>query len=331
MRSLGRHIAVGAAALLLLFAVGCRTLDSGAVDGEPSTALRLANADYPVPVPVAIHAYDIDGGPMTLEGSSVRNAGFTIRAAFDGITERTRVGMELAPLLIGGGISLEEYLSSRLLRLLIRPRISFGVELSNDNAFYPSLGLRWMLHDDADLRADSTMLALLAGVSPGDRAAAVDSARAALKEELWNRSVYELAVAGSWRSVRADDGRVVLHPTGYYGAIVAGFPMLGTSGQLQASTSCFWTPLPPHLFDLFEASLTTRAYYGTASERLFVGLRLDADRHAPVDYRLELGGQLRVANGFWLRPDIGWSIGGGARVGPAASLTMSFGTPETNR
>jgi len=325
---------LGVVALCAFVLQSCATLDGAGqatLDGAgQATPLRLAVADYPVPVPVALMAFDIDGGPMTIEPSGVRNAAVAAHARWDGATHRMRVGMEVAPLLIGGGVSLEEFLSGRLLRLLTRPRISFAVETVPGTGFHTALGLRWMLHDDADLRADSTLLRALAAVAPADRAALLDSLRPALKEALWNRSVYELALAATWRGHMTDDGSA-LPLTGYHYFVVAAFPVLGTSGQVQAAASLQHQSLGPSLSDLLEGSLTARMVYGSATERLFVGLRLDADRRMPPDHRVEIGGQLRLGNGIWLRPDIGFSLAGHSPNGPVATLTLLVGTPEVSR
>ncbi|MEP7219289.1 MAG: hypothetical protein ABI876_10255, partial [Bacteroidota bacterium] len=114
----------------------------------------------------------------------------------------------------------------------------------------------------------------------------------------------------------------------YNGFLSAGFPLPGTNGQIQFGASG-WTGFAENDTRYqHQGSLTLRSFYGSASERLFAGARLVATNFLTPDYRLELGGLLRIGNGFWLRPDLGVSLMKHSFQGPEAGVTLSFGTPE---
>src|SRR5437762_2929919 len=100
--------------LLLLF---CTSLHAQPRD------LREGNADYVVPVPVALAA--MQERAAFLEPSSVREASFGV--SWMNGPNGVAVGAEFAPAMIGGGINLSDYLISRYLRPLIRARLSFAV------------------------------------------------------------------------------------------------------------------------------------------------------------------------------------------------------------
>jgi hypothetical protein len=183
-----------------------------------------------------------------------------------------------------------------------------------------------MLHDDADLRADS-LFARTINSAPGERRGLMfDSLRAALKDRFWNRSVFEMALAAKYQSTI--DQKMAFAVRQYHGFLSAGFPMLGRSGQVQFGASGWGGFADQDARYQRQGSITFRTLYGSPSERLFLGGRLIATSLMAPDYRLEFGGLMRIANGLWLRPDLGVSLLDHPARGPEASVTMSFGTPE---
>jgi len=290
--------------------------------------IRLVAADYPVPIPAASSALQSEGGPLFLEPSTVRSAAFSSRGVWNGDAHHLSVGAEFAPFLLGDGTTLSDYLSGRLERVWLRTRVSFAMDLSDGSGFRSALGLRWMLHDDADLRADSTFAQTVARWGSQGRAPNFDSLRDALKEIYWNRSVFEMALAATYQGTTDVDGRAAVVVRQYHGFFSAGFPMLGRSGQIQFGASGWGGFDGEDTRYQRQGSLTFRSFYGAASERAFAGVRLVAANLYEPDYRLEIGGLLRIGNGFWLRPDVGASLRSRSRLGPEASITLSFGTPE---
>jgi hypothetical protein len=294
--------------------------------------IRYMNADYPLPLPTALGAVMSEGGPLFLEPSTVRNVGIAIRGVWGNGLPRYAIGGEFAPVLMGDNIDLSDYLGDgigdRLSRIMIRTRLSFAVESHTTGGFNSALGLRWMLHDDADLRSDSLFAQTVTRWNREGGKPAFDSLRDALKERFWNRSVFEIALAANYRSRQQGDGSIVTSVSGYHGFFSAGFPMLGSSGQVQFGVSGWggFAEDDPHYQR--QGAVTFRAMYGSASGRLFAGARLVATSLLEPDYRMDLGGLVRIGNGFWLRPDIGVSLMRHPLRGPEASITMSFGTPE---
>lgn len=296
---------------------------------QPVSDIREGNADYPVPVPAALSAAASDISPLFLEPSTVRTVALSSRRLWNNNEPQYAVGAEFAPLLMGNGIDLSEYLSSRLLRVLLRTRLSFGVEYYDRGSICPALGLRWMLHDDADLRADSSFQRAIEESRREKREPNFDSIRATMKEALWNRSVVEMAFAVVYHSLRDGASNSTFEVARYHGFLSAGFPMLGRDGQLQFGAAGWvgrrirGTPYQR------QGSLTLRSYYGSASERAFIGARMTAASLRIPDFRAELGGSIRIGNGFWVRPDLSVSLLKSAPQGPEAGLTLSFGTPES--
>lgn len=290
--------------------------------------IRLVNSDYPVPTPAALCALQSEEGPLFLETSSARSATVATRGLWNNDAHHLAVGAEFAPFLLGDGTSLSEYLSGRLKRVLLRTRVSFAVDISGGSGFRSALGLRWMLHDDADLRADSLFAQTVTRWGSQRRTPNFDSLRDALKDLYWNRSVFEMALAATYRSVTDAEGEAALVVGQYHGFFSAGFPMLGRSGQVQFGASGWggFDGLEPRYQR--QGALTFRSFYGSASERLFAGVRLVGANLSEPDYRLEVGGLLRLGNGFWIRPDLGASLLHRSQHGPEASITLSFGTPE---
>jgi hypothetical protein len=233
---------------------------------------------------------------------------------------------------MGDNIDLFDYLGDgigdRLGRILIRTRLSFAVESRRAAGFNSAFGLRWMLHDDADLRADSLFAQTVTRWNREGRTPAFDNLRDALKGRFWNRSVFELAFGAKYRSMPEQNGAIDIAVRQYHGFFSAGFPMLGRNGQVQFGVSGWGGFAEDDPRYQRQGGVTFRAFYGSASERLFAGGRLVATTLLEPDYRVELGGLVRVGNGFWLRPDLGVSLLRQPLRGTEASITMSFGTPE---
>ncbi|MEO6045934.1 MAG: hypothetical protein ABIQ57_00525, partial [Candidatus Kapaibacterium sp.] len=127
------------------------------IHAQPALDIREGNADYPIPMPAAQIAVGSERGPLFMEPSTVRNSAFAAQHIWSNGAPQLSMGAEFAPLLIGDAVDLSEYLSGRLIRVLLRTRISVAAEINNGGAnnsgtMRAALGVRWMLHDDADLR-----------------------------------------------------------------------------------------------------------------------------------------------------------------------------------
>lgn len=336
---------------LLCGAVEISTAQSGA-------DLRQGLVDYPLPDPAALQAVQ-DRSPMLLQPSTVRSAVFSADARVTDAGTLTAVGVEFAPILIGNGIDLSEYLSGRLFRVLLRTRVSIASTIGAGSGMRGSLGLRWMLHDDADLRSDSSFQRALVALGENNRAIEsacatsaptgspahiacltetvsrqrglqplIDSLRAAMAERMWNKSVFELAVAAVYRPLDGTSPGRGIAVRNYRLYLNCAFPMLGQSGQI-----VFGAGVSAGREDALEgyrrrASFLVRSWYGSLTERIFLEAGIHAVNALEADTRLAIGGTIRIANGAWLQITGGADIRGRAALGPEASLKLGFGTPE---
>jgi hypothetical protein len=322
-----------------------------------SIDLKQGNADYPVPVPAALYALHT-GSPLYLEPMTVRGATFSAQELCSFSGSRFSVGTEIAPVLIGNAIDLSKYLSGRLIRVLLRTRFSVGITSLGNNRFNTALGLRWMAHDDADPRADSSFERALIAWGEQDTSIAtvfdkttfnqlrgyhshltktiasrksmqakIDSLRDALKARLWNKSVFEVAVAAVYHSAPDSNNTVPFIVRRYNAFLNAALPLnhntmihLGASGQVGFDDD--------RLLYQRQGAFITRLYYGSVTERGYGGFKFAATNIAVPDYRIEMGALLKIANGLWLRPEYSVSANKHPYEASQASITLSFGTPE---
>jgi hypothetical protein len=294
--------------------------------------IREWNADYPVPTPLAIYSLTELDVPV-IEPFTVRNLAVSVRKGWESSTERITGGFEVAPFLIGNNVDLSDYLSGRLMRVLLRTRISLAATTTEFGGARMALGFRWMLHDDADLRSDSLFQrALLSWRVAGDHLPTVvmqeriDSLRQEMKEALWNRSVVELGGAYTTGDEFNND---------FYASLSGGFPDFGSSGQLMFGIAMLpsqgrSSSGPPTKFAI-------RQYVGTSTERAYLEVSDNVEFGLRPDVRLMGGGVLRIANGFWLQAAVGVPFrrysSGDVRTQAARTfnLTLGFATPEIVR
>jgi hypothetical protein len=343
----------------LIASIAFVLLGGGGV-AQRAADLRQGNADYPVPDPAALHALQ-EETPSLLQPSTVRTLSVAMSASWTGTARRVMAGFECAPILLGDAVDLSSYLSGRLIRVLLRTRVSVATVLDGSDGFHGALGLRWMLHDDADLRSDSLFQTTLAawgraipgvvsrcagagfsdpdasvaclteGVS-GTRAmqAAMDSLRDAMKGALWNRSVFELAVAAVYRSlgdgVATRSDAVGVRQYRVYANFA--FPFAGSSGQLVFGASGLTGRGDDGTPYQRRGALTLRAVYGGVSERVFAETKMVAANGLQPGVCPALGAILRLANGCWLQSSVGVSLLARSWISPEATLRIGFGTPE---
>lgn len=339
-------------AVLYLCAIAGRCM------GQSARDLRQGNPDYPVPEPAALISIQ-DNTPSLLYPSTVRTLAFSVNTIYTNGRNITAAGMEFTPLLIGNNIDQSEYLSGRLIRVLLRTRISMAATLDQGNGFHAALGLKWMLHDDADPRADSlfqrtlikfarssaSVMKQCGTVLPGDSAsfkiclteavsrdynfqARIDSLRDAMKDNLWNRSVFEVAVASVYNSNQIDGSRTSLGIERYQGYFNIAMPVLERNGQIIIGFGG-WTGRE----DLSQSyhqrgSIILRGTFGGPSERFFLESKCASANTFHPDWRAGLGSMLRVANGLWMETGLSLSLLETSWIGPEFYLRFSFGTPE---
>jgi hypothetical protein len=350
-------LSIGCACFVLIIILSLAALNTD-VHAQFTKDIRQGNADYPLPTAAAIYAlHEID--PPLLEPSTVRNVTASIRSIWTNSYSGASMGLEFAPLLIGNNVDLSDYLAGRLIRVLLRTRISVAATQLQDHSINSAVGLRFMLHDDADLRADSSFQKTLihwaeqsADIVAECRAIAgpdtlryraclteaisksssiqqkLDSLREVMKEKLWNGSVVELASAALYHTQNANIAGGALTIRRYYAFIGAGFPMLGNSGQFMFGGSGWVGHSDTDPSYQREGSVIVRTYYGTASERFFIGAALCGASKFTRDFKCSVGGVLNITNGLWLQPAISTSLLKKNWTGTEAMLTLNFGTPE---
>ena len=315
--------------------------------------LREGIADYPIPIPAAI--YPIEGGvPSVIEPTTVRH--FTISAISNwGLNSpNTTIGAEVTPLLIGNNTSLSKYLSSRLLRVVLRTRVSIATTLPQDHTYHSAIGFRWMLHDDADLRSDSIFQRALVrwasqypdiqsqcalrgdadeitsclteqvSYRPGIQKQ-IDSLRRSFKETYWNRSVVEMAFVFGYKGSTNIENESRFAIDQHFLSLAAAFPFCGINGQIlfgaNGQAGYFSDAVYRH-----RGTLSVRGYYGSISERFFLEAAEVFTSYIKPETRLNIGGVTRIANGLWLQANIGAPLQ--SNSSPIAAVTLSFGTPE---
>jgi len=330
--------------------------------------LRQGNADYPVPFPVALQSLQ-DGLPSLLSPSTVRSLSFSFAASSsprplpDARQQRfplspqspmdrhvqTSAGIEVAPFLIGAGTDLADYLSGRMMRVLLRTRVSAAFVLTPGSGFTGAAALRWMLHDDADLRSDSIFQRTLSawGTDPSLRLdpavqERIDSLRDALKDSLWNRSVFELAASGVFSSPGGSSshnasGVVSAHGASgaamhrYHGYFVGALPLHGSSAQILIGASGWLGTADGMPEYRRRGALVVRACAGGVSERIYIESGVTGAKGYRPDVSLGLGSMLRIGRGIWLSGGIRASLNDRAWAGQQGFFNVSFGTPELIR
>jgi hypothetical protein len=344
---------------VILFSSQIVCLNFQALQAQSNIDLRQGNADYPVPDPPALLALQ-GNSPSLLYPSTVRDLAISLNTNRTYNSTHTYAGIEFAPILIGNEIDLSEYLSGRLIRVLLRTRISVASEISKDMGFHGAIGLRWMLHDDADIRADSTFQKKL--IEWGSRIKdlviqcesteskgtneyyscitkavgsqyslqqKIDSLRNALKNKFWNKSVFEIAFAAVYRSSNSQSvNSNKLEIQRYNCYMNYAFPMIGTKGQIVFGASG-WLGHNDYIFPYQrQGAVIGRFCYGNISERFFLETKYAAANKFRPDWNLGIGTIMHITNGFWVKSGVGVSLLQQNLIGTEAYLSFSFGTPE---
>lgn len=327
-------------------------LTAHAANAQMARDLQEGNADYAVPVPAALLALQ-NGSPVLMEPSSVRSMAVGARAAVtDYGSMASSFGAEVAPILLGGNLDLADYLRSRASRVWYRLRISLAAQQSSVGGLNSALGLRLMLHDDADPRADrswqsamvdlgssvpsiahiyqvDTMiggnhivridtLGLTAAVSNSRSLQTnIDSIRDLFMDRHWDLSVFDFGVAAVYHSDASSNQLRVRRYCGFFS--------IGCHYQLGVSGWLGYDELAP--FYQHEATFALRTYVGENAVRGYIGVDMNVRANLAPDYRAELGAITRILNGLWLREFVDFSCFQRPLFGPKASLTLTFGTP----
>ncbi len=327
---------------------------------QKKDAIRQGNADYPVPIPAALATLSNDN-PSLLYPSSVRALSLSLNYKLENNQGLTSAGIELAPFLIGNYTDLSKYLSGRLLRVLLRTRISIASTINSNDGSCTAIGFRWMLHDDGDVRSDSSFqkalislgskhpeienkcsdngstnsnkfkICLSEKVSSQDYLQQkIDSLREAIKDSLWNKSVFEIAAVMLYQS--SEQGTILLS-NGFrirqYRFFFSGsLPFLSSNGQFVFGMSG-WLGFDSLIPDYQrKGAIIIRPVYGNLSERFFIETKLiSANKYKP-NLTFGIGAMINIANGFWLRFGTSHSLLKGIRSESIAYLNFSFGTPE---
>ncbi len=323
--------------------------NAGLVFGQHAQDLKQGNSDYGVPIPVAMNALTAHATPMMVP-YTVRDITASIFNERSSMSS-TVIGTEVAPFLIGRNIDLSDYLSGRLMRVLLRTRLSFAYDVSSPRSRF-ALGVRWMLHDDADIRSDSSFQRALVnfGTNAGfDKYCAqkysdgsddhiacitekiastntyqndIDSLRRAMNDALWNRSVFEIAFVSAYsESYSHIDVRRL------YGFINAGFPIFGRSDRLDFGVTIS-TGYDDNDVSRYkrQADLTLRMNYGWFDQHFFAGVKLTAVNYLSPDHRIELGTAAGLGSGVWLRPEISVSLNERSLHKVIGSVSLSYGS-----
>lgn len=312
---------------------------------------RQGNPDYPVPEPVALQALTANS-PSLLFPATVRDLAFSINSSWINNEVIRSAGIEVAPFFITNSFNLSDYLSGRLIRVLLRTRISFSSEIFSGSGLRGALGFRWMLHDDADLRSDSAFQKALiqlgsenAGIEEScselqgesesyyscltegvsnlkDYQGKIDSLREALKTSLWNRSVFECAAAILYSSLSQ---KLAVRQYQFYFNFALpvstfGQNIFGLSGWVGRSED----------INAYQrrGSFIERFSLGDPSHRYFVEASFAAANKFKPDYRLGIGTYYGITNGFGIQLIGSLSLMDREWTGNEARINLIFGTRE---
>lgn len=321
--------------------------------GQYACDLDQGNADYPVPEPLAFHSL-LENSSFILFPSSVRSL-----VVSSGIIESRDlrvnvVGVELAPFFMFKAFNLSHYLSGRLFRLAVRTRISLAATTISNNGFRGSAGLRWMLHDDEDIRADSlfqkSLYELGSGIaelklkcaeisSKADsytcytegvsqlqlQQAKIDSVREMMKHLLWNRSAFELGVTSTYSSdIHNLTGESIQQFNLYLNAALpmgtSGQKIFGINGKIGRESSGLQYERAISLIGLLAL--------GNPSTRGYTEIRYRASNLFPFDIRPGVGASFHLLNGLGVQIDISISALKEVWKSGEGFLILSLGTPE---
>lgn len=301
---------------------------------EPASSLAQSPAmsagviDYPVPEPLAAYGFSDDAAealyPMTVRTYTAGMSGSFRTSEFTPI-----ITLEVAPVLLSRHLTLSEYLASRAERVFLRTRISAALSHERSGRIGQSFGLRFMLHDDADWRADSSLYKLLrtyAALTNGvdtiqaiEQAAEtiphdiLDSARDTFARSMWDRSVVEMGFAVAQNRAE-DSGRT-------FQVLTSGaFPLILEKLQLNVGLNARFTSLAAgHATDL------------SASAGLFTDLRgcrtsltssVLRDANASYHSTLHAATAVGIGGGFWFVPELHIPI---ERAPVTAQVSVLFG------
>jgi hypothetical protein len=316
--------------------------------------LRQGNADYPIPDPVALIALQ-ENAPSLLYPSTVRSLVFSFQYTQTANRNLGVAGVEIAPLLMGDAVDLSEYLSGRMMRMLLRTRISMSAELNPKNGFRGALGLRWMSHDDADPRSDSLFQKTLAQwgrempslespcselADPVSQIACltkavsnqqglqprIDSLRNAMKDSLWNHSVFEFAVVALHNSVNKETASEDFQQ--YHAYFSIALPVVGRNGQVVLGFTGRVGHNDESSLYKHSGSVIFRGVYGNPYRRGFIETNFAAANGFQPDVLLGAGYSLQIGNGVWLNSGVTGSLLGRDWNKPELYLRLNFGTPE---
>jgi hypothetical protein len=334
--------------------------------GQPDAAMMgraaAARVDLAVPEGPAYGALGQTPGIIMRPGT-VREVSAIVSQLLDASPDLPRsFGVELAPalLLSGNDLTLARY---RQMSWLYRMRISAASALDRGDRREVAFGLRFSLLDGSDLRTDDSLNnALLrfaeqirdaweeavetirppAGdVDPAElherRERAVKAklgtsverqiveARSGAQRRLWNARILEAGLA--MKAGGGDSTYTRLHAERYALWLTGGFP-LGSAGFLLAGCNGSIERATVGMRDHQSFSTALRACYGSNG---FKGSLEANGRWASTlipEFGVNLGGEVRLANGFWADVSVGITGSGKDGATIQTSFNVRIATPE---
>lgn len=301
-----------------------------------ATPIYKLRADFVVPEGPAFKLVAIDPSAI-VRPSSVRELSFSVSdfTKEDGsFSLPTQLGFEAAPFLLAQGRDLTRSQYERR-AWLYRTRVSIATKLSETtlNPTALGVGIRASLIDDADVRLDDVLaervianlreqheiyVRAATSVNPLDHPPAnpyeitlsasdqakVDSLDKALgrivanrQEEVWNKNILELAVAGSALSSESDGGPVRIHSAAAW--LTWGL-RVGSHGQFLLGARGGTARDSITDDQRGSASASSRLYFGTHAYKAFVEAQVGVEKdQLYTPWYLNSGGEVRVTNSFW--------------------------------
>ena len=301
-----------------------------------ATPIYKLRADFVVPEGPAFKLVAIDPSAI-VRPSSVRELSFSVSdfTQDDGsFSLPTQLGFEAAPFLLVQGRDLTRSQYERR-AWLYRTRVSIATKLA-DATLNPTalgVGIRASLIDDADVRLDDVLAERVIEnlraqhtiytraatarypldnppanqyeitLSASDQAR-VDSLDKALgrivanrEEEVWNRNILELAVAGAALSQDESSGPVRFHSASAW--LTWGL-RAGAHGQFLIGARGGTARDSVTDKQRGAASASSRLYFGTHAYKAFVEGQVGVEKdQAYTPWFLNSGGEVRVTNSFW--------------------------------
>lgn len=327
--------------------------------------ISKARADMAVPDAPAFKILDVDPNNI-MRSSNLREVGLSVsNFLLGGGVLPKAFAAELSPGLLMGRVSLDGYQKNPF---WYRFRISAGSKTASNGATDLAIGFRFTFQDESDLRtnkdlekrilnsaraindietealkqipadpflddsskaqADSLYDAFKASKQSqiSGYEAEIVSVRDKAKKESWNKPILEagLAVVGNSKDSLAKN----LLASKYGVWITRGFSVFGQNDQTLIGLKGLLGRNTNGELKQGEGSLALRYYYGENSEKGFLEADWTFNSEMNPAYSVSIGGELDVANGFWLDASFGMIKKGVDDPKITSSLNIRIATPE---